>query len=70
MSDNDEIEIEAYPLRSYQLIPDPNRPDVVALALETEQGHSLYLASRAVLEDLGRDLLDRASKMPEHKTAG
>ena len=69
MSD-DEIEIEAYPLRSYQLIPDPNRPDVVAFALETEQGHSLYLASRAVLEDLGRDLLDRASKMPEHKTTG
>lgn len=69
MSDDDEIEIEAYPLRSYKLIPDPNRPDVVALALETEQGHSLYLASRAVLEDLGRDLLDRAAKMPEHKTA-
>jgi hypothetical protein len=41
---------------------------VVALAFETERGHSLYLASRAVLEDLGRDLLDRASKMPEHKT--
>jgi hypothetical protein len=70
MSNDDDIEIEAYPLRSYQLIPDPNRPDVVALAFETEQGHSLYLASRAVLEDLGRDLLDRAAKMPEHKTAG
>jgi len=67
MSDDEEIEIEAYPLRSYQLIADPNRPDVVALAFETERGHSLYLASRAVLEDLGRDLLDRASKMPEHK---
>ena len=70
MSDDEEIEIEAYPLRSYQLIPDPNRPDVVAIAFETERGHSLYLASRAVLEDLGRDLLDRASKMPERKTAG
>ncbi len=70
MSDDEDIEIEAYPLRSYQLIADPNRPDVVALAFETERGHSLYLASRAVLEDLGRDLLDRAAKMPEHKTAG
>jgi hypothetical protein len=69
MSNDDETEIEAYPLRSYQLLPDPNRPDVVALAFETERGHSLYLASRAVLEDLGRDLLDRAAKMPEHKTA-
>lgn len=69
MSDNDEIEIEAFPLRSYQLIADPNRPDVVALALETERGHSLYLASRAVLEDLGRDLLERAANMPERKSA-
>lgn len=70
MSDDEDIEIEAYPLRSYQLIPDPNRPDVVALAFETERGHSLYLASRAVLEDLGNDLLARAAKMPEHKTVG
>jgi hypothetical protein len=50
------------------VIADPNRPDVVAIAFETERGHSLYLASRAVLEDLGKDLLDRASKMPERKT--
>jgi hypothetical protein len=70
MSDDEDIEIEAYPLRSYQLIADPNRPDLVALAFETERGHSLYLASRAVLEDLGNDLLARAAKMPEHKTVG
>ena len=69
MSD-DEMEIEAYPLRAYQLIPDPNRPLVVALALETERGHDLYLMTREILEDLGRDLLDRAKKMPAPKTAG
>lgn len=60
----DEQEIVAYPIRAYQLIPDPNRPNVVALAFETERGHSLYLASREILEDLAKDLLDRASKMP------
>ncbi|WP_371424567.1 hypothetical protein [Tardiphaga sp.] len=65
----DEQEIVAYPIRAYQLIPDPNRPEVVALAFETERGHSLYLASREVLEDLGKDLLDRASKMPARPTS-
>jgi hypothetical protein len=64
MGDEDEQEIVAYPIRAYQLIPDPNQPNVVALAFETERGHSLYLASREVLEDLGRDLLERAAKMP------
>jgi hypothetical protein len=36
----------------------------VALAFETEQGHSLFLATREILEDLAKDLLDRAGKMP------
>ena len=38
--------------------------DVVALAIETDQGHSLFLATREILEDLGKDLLERAAKMP------
>jgi hypothetical protein len=59
-----EQELPAFPIRAYQLIPDPNRPDVVALAIETEEGHRLFLATRQILEDLGRDLLDRAAKMP------
>ena len=61
---SNEQELPAYPIRAYQLIPDPNQPAVVALAIETDQGHSLFLASREVLEDLGRDLLERAAKMP------
>ena len=60
----DEQELPAYPIRAYQLIPDPNRPAAVALAIETDQGHSLFLATREVLEDLGKDLLERAAKMP------
>jgi len=60
----EEQELPAYPIRSYQLIPDPNRPNVVALAIETDQGHSLFLATRTILEDLGKDLLERAAKMP------
>ena len=60
----DEQELPAYPIRAYQLIPDPNQPTVVALAIETSQGHSLYLATREILEDLGKDLLERAAKMP------
>jgi len=60
----DEQELPAYPIRAYQLIPDPNRPSVVALAIETDQGHSLFLATRQILEDLGKDLLERAAKMP------
>ena len=60
----DEQELPAYPIRAYQLIPDPNQPTVVALAIETEQGHSLFLATRQILEDLGKDLLERAAKMP------
>jgi hypothetical protein len=64
MADDHEDHIEAYPIRAYQLIPDPNQPHVIAIAFETARGHSLYLASREVLEDLGRDLLDRAAKMP------
>jgi hypothetical protein len=61
---NSEQELPAYPIRAYQLIPDPNQPTVVALAIETEEGHSLFLATREILEDLGRDLLERAAKMP------
>lgn len=61
---DDEQELPAFPIWSYQIIPDPNQPQMVALAFETERGHSLYLASREVLEDLGRDLLERAAKMP------
>jgi hypothetical protein len=60
----DEQELPAYPILAYQLIPDPNQPTVVALAFETERGHSLFLATREILEDLGKDLLDRAAKMP------
>jgi hypothetical protein len=60
----DEQELPAYPILAYQLIPDPNRPTVVALAVETERGHSLFLATREILEDLGKDLLERAAKMP------
>jgi hypothetical protein len=63
----DEQELPAYPIRAYQLIPDPNRPTVVALAIETDQGHSLFLATREILEDLGKDLVDRAAKMPLKK---
>ena len=55
----DEQELPAFPIRSYQLIPDPNQPTVVALAIETDQGHSLFLATREILEDLGNDLLER-----------
>jgi hypothetical protein len=60
----EEQELPAYPIRAYQLIPDPNHPAVVAIAIETEQGHSLFLATRTILEDLGKDLLERAAKMP------
>ncbi|WP_296518976.1 hypothetical protein [Rhodopseudomonas sp.] len=60
----DEQELPAYPIRAYQLIPDPNQPTVVALAIETDAGHSLFLATRQILEDLGNDLLERAAKMP------
>ena len=63
----EEQELPAYPIRAYQLIPDPNQPAVVALAIETDQGHSLFLATRQILEDLGKDLLDRAAKMPLKK---
>ena len=60
----EEQELPAFPIRAYQLIPDPNQLDVVALAIETEEGHRLFLATRQILEDLGKDLLDRAAKMP------
>jgi hypothetical protein len=66
---NDEQELPAYPIRAYQLIPDPNQPTVVALAIETDQGHSLFLATREILEDLGKDLLERAAKMPVKRQA-
>jgi hypothetical protein len=63
----DEQELPAYPILAYQLIADPDRPSVVALAVETERGHSLFLATREILEDLGKDLLERAAKMPLRK---
>ena len=60
----DEQQIAAYPIRAYQIIPDPNDPALVAIAFETAQGHSLFLATRAILEDLGKDVLARAAMMP------
>ena len=64
---SDEQQLPAFPIRAYQLIPDPNEPALMALAIETEQGHSLFLATREILEDLGRDLLERASAMPHRQ---
>ena len=64
----EEQELPAYPIRAYQLIPDPNQPAVVALAIETDRGHSLFLATKTILEDLGKDLLERAAKMPSKTT--
>ena len=61
---SDEQEIAAYPIRAYQIIPDPTDPALVAIAFETAQGHSLFLATREILEDLGKDLLARAQTMP------
>ena len=63
----EEQQLPAYPIRAYQLIPDPNQPTVVALAIETDQGHSLFLATRQILEDLGKDLMERAAKMPARR---
>ncbi|TAH67453.1 MAG: hypothetical protein EWM45_07910 [Rhodopseudomonas palustris] len=60
----DEQQLPAYPIRAYQLIPHPDDPALVALAIETERGHSLFLATREILEDLGRDLLARAELTP------
>jgi hypothetical protein len=40
---------------------------VVALAIETEQGHSLFLATRQILEDLGKDLLERRRRCRSNK---
>ena len=65
----EEQQLPAFPIRAYQLIPDPNQPTVVALAIETDQGHSLFLATRQILEDLGKDLLERAAKMPPKQNA-
>ena len=56
--------IDPIAFRQPRCLPDPNQPTVVALAIETEQGHSLFLATRQILEDLGKDLLERAAKMP------
>ena len=36
----------------------------LVVEIETDQGHSLFLATREILEDLGKDLLERAAKMP------
>ena len=35
-------ELPAYPIRAYQLIPDPNQPTVVALAIETDQATACF----------------------------
>ncbi len=42
-------------------------PSLPSRRIETDQGHSLFLATRQILEDLGKDLLDRAAKMPLKK---
>jgi hypothetical protein len=62
----DEQELPADPILAYQLIPDHNQPTVVALAFETERGHSLFLATREILEDLGKD----QSASPRPRCAG
>jgi len=50
-----EQELPAYPIRAYQLIPDPNQPSVVALAIETDQqaaGPGFEQAAGAAAADL------------------
>jgi len=59
----EEQELPAFPIRAYQLIPDPNQPDVVALAIETDQGHSLFWP-RARSWKISARLLERAARMP------
>ena len=39
----DEQELPAFPIRAYQLIPDPNQPTVVALAIELERAAKMPL---------------------------
>src|SRR3954462_10032204 len=45
-------------LTGYKVVANPNEPTVYLLQIETKEGPRSFVASRATLERLGRELLD------------
>jgi hypothetical protein len=63
MAENDKSEY-ALPLKGYRLMDNTMDPNVVGLALETEQGPYMFVVTKEILEVLSRAFAQKASEMP------
>jgi hypothetical protein len=61
---NDDNNSYALPLKGYRLMDNTMDPNVVGLALETEQGPFMFVVTKEILEVLSRAFAQKASEMP------
>jgi hypothetical protein len=54
----------AMPLKGYRLMDNTMDPNVVGLALETEQGPFMFVVTREILETLSAAFAQKATEMP------
>jgi len=54
----------ALPLKGYRLMDNTMDPNVVGLALETEQGPFMFVVTKEILEVLSQAFAQKASEMP------
>lgn len=66
MQDNPKDRL-ALPLKGYQLVDNTLDPTLVGIALETEQGPFMFVATREILETLSKAFRSKAASMPSQK---
>ena len=54
----------AMPLKGYRLMDNTLDPNVVGLALETEQGPYMFVVTREILQTLSAAFAQKANEMP------
>jgi hypothetical protein len=66
MQDNPKDRL-ALPLKGYQLVDNTLDPTLVGIALETEQGPFMFVATREILETLAKAFRAKAASMPSQQ---
>lgn len=62
--------LRAHTLSGYKLLDDPRQPGVAGIAFKTDEGVTVFAATRDMLEQLADAFREQAAKMPELPEAG
>lgn len=58
--------MRAHTLSGYRLLEDAQHPGVVGIAFKTDDGLSIFAATKDMLEQLAEAFRDHAAKMPAY----